>query len=246
MFDIGQSEEITCYLQGGVPAPDGIPCTPNSLPSLCCVAGWYCNSNGLCMPPSNFSFGEAYGRGACTDPFWNTSACFGGCNNATGTGVRNCGLGWGCCDGSQRCDCTTSNTVSYGIGTVVASLSWTTPTTIASNSTTSTASISQGTLSTSPSTRSRLSTGARAGIGVGVIIGGLLVLVAVIGYLRRLYRRKTPNSSAENDIHPYIGNTVELEDEPVQARVVEADSNPAVMVGELENSVRVFELGSHN
>lgn len=77
----GQIEAVECYLKNAEPYPAGVVCNPDSLPSLCCVAGWICSSNGLCTPPGSINDFQQYRRGSCTDPNWNTTACFGGCND---------------------------------------------------------------------------------------------------------------------------------------------------------------------
>ncbi|KAF2790677.1 hypothetical protein K505DRAFT_76750 [Melanomma pulvis-pyrius CBS 109.77] len=75
----------TCYNKDGVQV-NSLPCDPTAAAGPCCSLGWICLSNGLCSPGPNVTnngFVDYYRPDGCTDPTWNTEACFSGCNKCT-------------------------------------------------------------------------------------------------------------------------------------------------------------------
>ena len=83
-FVASQSSNLVCYDTNGVQTTS-VPCLTNSSEGPCCSPGWICLSNGLCEPgPNVTNYGDtSFYRSDCTNPYWNTSACFSGCNNCT-------------------------------------------------------------------------------------------------------------------------------------------------------------------
>ena|ERR1700719_271374 len=70
-----------CYYPDGTSAGRGhFPCNQSAFTTFCCLQGWTCFSNDLCIAtdPSVISsavpIGTSY-RGTCTNPDWNDSAC---------------------------------------------------------------------------------------------------------------------------------------------------------------------------
>ena len=69
-----------CYFPGGDLAANYSPCDEYAYNSLCCLPGWACLSNKLCVvtdsSPGNVEFpiGTSI-RGTCENPNWNATAC---------------------------------------------------------------------------------------------------------------------------------------------------------------------------
>lgn len=72
-----------CYNRNSVQVDGWLPCAPDVDNGPCCPLGWICLSNGLCQPtPSSLNHHDiSYFRPHCTDPSWNTTSCFSGCNS---------------------------------------------------------------------------------------------------------------------------------------------------------------------
>lgn len=126
-----------------------------------------------------------------------------GTSTDPGYGVANCGNGWGCCYGMTGCDCS-STSLSYGIGTIITSLPWTSAIVTTSGIKSTATGNQQGTMpttadpatnqtatgesSSSPSSDSSLHL--KLGLGIGLSVSTSMVLLIVIGILVRKKRSK--------------------------------------------------------
>ena len=69
-----------CYFPGGDLAANYSPCDEYAYNSLCCLSGWACLSNNLCVVTASsprdvgFPIGTSI-RGTCENPEWNATAC---------------------------------------------------------------------------------------------------------------------------------------------------------------------------
>ncbi|KAN0068003.1 hypothetical protein V8E54_013931 [Elaphomyces granulatus] len=105
-----------CYNPDGTPAAQGhYPCQ-FAFTTFCCLQGWTCFSNDLCIAtdPSVISSAVAIGtsyRGSCTNPNWNDSACGNFCLNDNSGALVSCPQNnrW-CCEPDYQagsCNCQT-------------------------------------------------------------------------------------------------------------------------------------------
>ncbi|KAL7941560.1 hypothetical protein V8C42DRAFT_334922 [Trichoderma barbatum] len=214
-----------CYFPNGRPSND-FPCNPNAKQSACCGGGLgaSCLSNKLCQSnDGNIIRGSCSDKNWSSPECANycLSADTGGtdlisCSNVTNTDTSYCcDHTNGCCDtGAGRFKvlpkepkvwATWNNeaTAYKVVGTVYTGSPSTTsrvPTKAASTATVTTTT-SAGPTNSSPSQfdqSSRLTTGAKAGIGVGVAVG--VILIAVIAFLAwKLRQRKASNRTAIQD-----------------------------------------------
>ncbi|KAN0095614.1 hypothetical protein V8E51_016325 [Hyaloscypha variabilis] len=198
-----------------------VPCgvvTANSPNVACCNAGNYCLEDYICMdsgtPATGFS---GYYTGGCTDITYLDKTCNPYCRSLPRADIvyNNQTQLWSCCgtesdNSTVNCNDPTTQvfedpaptalTATFSVGSTAvtsaaASTSSSSIVTTSSSSSTSSATTSSGspaqtgTGAAQPS--SGLSTGAKAGIGVGVAIVGIAVLAGVIFALYRRRREET-------------------------------------------------------
>ncbi|KAE9367551.1 hypothetical protein N431DRAFT_547976 [Stipitochalara longipes BDJ] len=192
-----------------------VPCgvvTANSPNVACCNAGSFCLQGSICQDSGTVNLTSGYSgyyTGGCTDSSYNDTSCNPYCRNVPRADIiyNSATQLWSCCgtesDGvtvncndpttlifSDPAPTSLSTTFSVGSTAVTSIASSTSSVTTASTSpssvTTPSGSPSQ-TDTGSPQPSSGLSTGAKAGIGVGVAIVGLVVLV---GGIFVFYRRR--------------------------------------------------------
>ncbi|KAL3486344.1 hypothetical protein BJX62DRAFT_242043 [Aspergillus germanicus] len=250
----------TCYYRDGTTAEDDEPC-PDS--NVCCPSGATCLDNLLCRDENNFQNGSTVtfpsGTYNYTD-LYQTSSCqsrsYDGCSIQCTTYDSDSGKYIWACDSmltSYCChsdteslaqyDCCQNGTFSLAAPSESTSTTSTTSTTSSSTLSVSTAPISTtadqstpiatGTTEQHPS--SSLSTGAKAGIGVGISVLGIvaITLAVVLVYSRRKRAKAAVSEKAVAEMPsglytiPEMGNT---------ARPSELGSEEGVR--------RVYEMGS--
>lgn len=187
---------------------------PNTGVEGCCVAGDTCGANGVCKRNTTIDNTSGYYLGGCTDPTYQDPACPRLCNVAGNdvTYQQSSGV-WACCeleaDGfTPNCDNPSDqyyleidwspdkfpgpiNEI-FAVSSASSVVATSAPTSSSSVSVISSTPTSDVTPSASAESTSRngLSAGAKAGVGVGAAVGGLLVLglLAVVVVLWRRQR----------------------------------------------------------
>ncbi|KAI1502459.1 hypothetical protein F5X99DRAFT_427086 [Biscogniauxia marginata] len=199
-----------CYYPDGDISPD-FPCNADEESSACCGGsyGTVCLSNNLCQSSDGGII-----RGSCSDQYWGAAACAHYCLGSSSGGVNliSCSNVTDddtsfCCDGNELC-CDTGDgvfsvaphnpttvaiwhtrssrfVVLDAISTSAPATSSGPPTSSSIQTTQATQTSSQlPTVSTSSGDSSDLSTGARAGIGVGAGIAGVIIIALVYALWR--------------------------------------------------------------
>lgn len=187
----------------GARSPDQFyaACHPDAKASMCCAIGParqsnpdMCTSNGLCLGPD----GVTWWRESCTDQSWTDPACVQLYVNGTYDGRQNSGndvsltmcpdgsycpgirgAATPCCNNNQGYFILTNLTVTQQNPNTSPSVSIS-PATSTSIASSPSSTVAPASLPASPS--SGLSTGAKAGIGIGAAIAALAIL-AILGLL---------------------------------------------------------------
>ncbi|CZT25478.1 uncharacterized protein RCC_11210 [Ramularia collo-cygni] len=190
---------------------------PTTFVESCCVIWDTCGANGVCKRTGS---DDTYYLGGCTDPAFKDPVCPLLCNNARNDVVYQPALGvWSCC-GAEGNDCSDPmNGESLKLdwrpadfpGPVKEVFSAPATTSVASDvpvTSGSSISLTGSTSLTTPAEiqttsleSSELSTGAKAGIGVGAAIGGLLLIgliTAVVLLCRRREKHQNGPSPSED------------------------------------------------
>ncbi|ERF74581.1 hypothetical protein EPUS_00711 [Endocarpon pusillum Z07020] len=198
------------------------PCPSDGDVAMCCRIGTgdICVEHGLCFNPS----GNIYWRESCTDRTWSDPACVKLFVNGTGfsgpddtddegnqlndVNVYPCEDGSYCYGNNNRACCAQQQGYFIVNGDQTRqNLSETTSSISSSPSSTSTATGSSSTIipstSAAPpipnSSPNSLSSGARAGIGVGVAVGALVILSAVFWFIRRRSSKRKSDQPTNPD-----------------------------------------------
>jgi len=174
---VAKAEESgTCYTPTGSVAEHYMPCDETGYIRSCCPSGWTCFSNNICVvtDPRSANSTDPLGstvRTACTDPSWNNDTCGDFCLPDILGSLTSCGNDTYCCNStiaSGKCNCSTlAGAFHLPSGTVQIALAFTDAPTAAPPITT-TSSTASAIQAASPTPNRGLSTGASAGIGVGV------------------------------------------------------------------------------
>ncbi|ENI06900.1 hypothetical protein COCC4DRAFT_31471 [Bipolaris maydis ATCC 48331] len=192
-----------CYSRNGTTLLNAAfqPCNNTTKYSACCmtnhsgagdvgIADDVCMENGLCQNYAAFDGNnegeQVWSRQGCTDPLWNSPYCLGDvCNKPEyadkwgNVGVHNCGGKTWCCGEKTCCNnkssifeiaATVGSTSTLSSAMPFSSLTPASSTTTSSALTPTSSSAFKGDISSGG-----LSTGEKAGIGVGIAIFGIMV-----------------------------------------------------------------------
>ncbi|KAH6681411.1 hypothetical protein B0J14DRAFT_214892 [Halenospora varia] len=235
-----------CYrkIEGEVEQSSNVgPCGivyANSGTLPCCNMGDYCLSNGLCKypvtppnPPNGYS---GYYAASCTDKSYNDSLCNPNCADLRRAGVVYNEIlnKWLCCgteNGSNMVNCsipTTEDFTAPSPSALIATFSvlpnpsivFSTSGPPSSLTSTSMPTHTSSLATASAGTSQGLSTGAKAGIGVGAALGGI-ALLALVGFIcgrRRAADRTSPDVKEETAVKP-ITMPPELHYNPIPKEV---------------------------
>ncbi|CAO2649748.1 Nn.00g010400.m01.CDS01 [Neocucurbitaria sp. VM-36] len=225
-FAFVREARAACYFRNGTETTsDYSPCSgdaSNPMSTVCCATWDTCLPNGLCQ-----SFDKVIWRESCTKQNWDEGGCQEICSNEREAqrndnikvtpcdGKGNSSSTTWCCGGNDAC-CGDGNdipvyTIARRFGDPIptpasmpSSSSFVlSPSATATNSASLASSSAPSASSSAPSaSNGGLSTGAKAGIGIGAAFGAIALIVLGIFIYKALQWRKTAHAAAPSYTYP--------------------------------------------